>query len=115
MPEYADQAPRHLGRPERFVVEPNPDGGYTARKPGVYGIQAGNGLGDGFVPLFEVKEPPGKPLPNRRDRREQARQAARQLNRGRRRRVVAVQPDDRVVPWVGHGRQRGDRENPTGK
>lgn len=41
-----------------------------------------------------AEQQPGKPLPNRKERREWARQAARQLNRQRRRRVVAVQPAD---------------------
>ena len=86
-----------MEEPQRFVIQPGPDGAFTARKPGVYGIEAGNGLGvpepgTSFMPLYEVKEPPGKPLPNRADRRRWARQAARQLNRGRRRRVVAIQP-----------------------
>lgn len=60
-----------MDEPQRFVIQPGPDGSFAVRKPG---------------------EPPGKPLPNRRDRRRWARQAARQLNRGRRRRVVAWQP-----------------------
>lgn len=36
----------------------------------------------------------GKPLPNRADRRRWAREAARQLNHSRRRRVVAIQRED---------------------
>ena len=67
---------------EREVVQPGPDSSFTVRKPGVYGVEVGG----------EVKEPPGKPLPNRADRRRWAREAARQLNRGRCRRVVAWQP-----------------------
>lgn len=90
---------RTAEQPDRFVVQPNPDGGYTARKPGTYGVEVGNGLAvegaGGFIPLFEVAEPPGKPLPNRRERRAHARQLARQLNRGRRRHLVAVQPANR--------------------
>ena len=37
---------------------------------------------------------PGKPLPNRKDRRRWAREAARQLNRTRKRTVVAYQKED---------------------
>jgi hypothetical protein len=37
---------------------------------------------------------PGKPLPNRADRRRWAREAARQLNRTRKRTVVAYQKED---------------------
>lgn len=44
------------------------------------------------VPPYAREAQPGKPLPNRKDRRRWAREAARQLNRGRRRRVVAWQP-----------------------
>lgn len=95
--KYRQPLPDAPSAAERFVIERDSDGHYTAQKPGVYGIQVGNGLGveamgDGFVPLYEVKEQLGKPLPNRRERREWARQAARQLNRSRRRRVVAIQP-----------------------
>jgi hypothetical protein len=82
---------------QRFVIEKDGDG-FTARKPGVYGVEVGNGLGiegaGGFVPLYEVKEQPGKPLPNRRDRRAWAREAAKQLNHTRHRRVVAIQRED---------------------
>ena len=86
-----------MDEPQRFVIQPGPDGSFAVRKPGVYGVEVGNGLavggeGTSFVPLYEVKEPPGKPLPNRRDPRRWAREAARQLTRGRRRRVVAWQP-----------------------
>jgi hypothetical protein len=81
-------------QPERFAIEPNADGTFTARKPGVYGIEINNAPGDGLVPLYEVKEPPGKPLPNRKERREWARQAARQLNRQRKQRVIAYQKED---------------------
>lgn len=59
----------------------------------------------GFVPLYEVKEPPGKPLPNRKERREWARIAARQLNRQRRQRVVAVAPGNRET--CEHGQLAG--------
>lgn len=48
---------------------------------------------------------PAKPLPNRRERRADARQLARQLNRGRRRRLVAVQPDNRET--CEHGQLAG--------
>lgn len=47
----------------------------------------------------------GKPLPNRRDRRRWAREAARQLNRGRRSRVVAVAPGNRET--CEHGQLAG--------
>ena len=85
-------------QPERFVIEKDGDG-FTARKPGVYGVEVGNGLGidalnDRFVPLYEVKEPPGKPLPNRRERRAWAREQARALNHNRKRTVVAYQKED---------------------
>jgi hypothetical protein len=84
--------------PQRFVIEKNGDG-FTARKPGVYGVEVGNALGieamgGSFAPLYEVKEPPGKPFPNRKERRAWAREAARQLNRRRNRTVVAYQKED---------------------
>ena len=83
---------------QRFVIEKDGDG-FAARKPGVYGVEVGNALGieameGNFVPLYEVKEPTGKPLPNRKDRRRWAREAARQLNRTRKRTVVAYQKED---------------------
>lgn len=79
------------------MIQPGPDGSFTARKPGVYSIEVHHGLDTegtmgGPVEVARVEEPPGKPLPNRADRRRWAREAARQLNRGRRRRVVAWQP-----------------------
>jgi hypothetical protein len=46
-----------------------------------------------------------KPLPNRADRRQWAREAARQLNRGRRSRVVAVAPGNRET--CEHGQLAG--------
>lgn len=67
-------------------------------QPGVYGDRRIEVRGRGFGRTVEqpgvygIEEPPGKPLPNRADRRRWAREAARQLNRGRRRRVVAWQP-----------------------
>lgn len=78
----------------RFVIEQREGGGFAARKPGVYGIEVGNEAAGGFAPLYEVKEQPGKPPPNRRDRRAWAREAAKQLNHTRHRRVVAIQRED---------------------